>query len=348
MACLVETNRISVIIPVYNGGDNYPRCLESIVQCEPAPYEVIIVVDGRDAGEKEHAEKRGFRTIVLDRRGGPARARNVGAEAASGEVLLFLDADVTVEKDIIQVVDKLFREDTQLSALFGSYNNRPAAPNLLSQYRNLLHHYVHQNSREDASTFWGACGAVRRSVFLEIGGFDQRYRRPSIEDIEFGYRLRVRGHRIHLAKALQVTHLKRWTFRSIILTDIRDRAIPWTELLLSCPGFLDNDLNLSMSARYSSLLVLLLVLAPPVVVFSPWCAAVIPLSMLLLCWLNRHFYGFLRKKLGSAFLFKVIPMHWLYFLYSGVVFALVALRTLASPASVSLHPSSHPHRLWFR
>lgn len=342
----MESNRISLIVPVYRGGDNFRQCLESIVHCRPSPFEVIVVIDGRDKGERQASEELGFRTIVLEQRGGPARARNIGAEAASGEFLLFLDADVTVERDIILVVDEMFREDPKNSAIFGSYNDRPAAANPLSQYRNLLHHYVHQTSREDASTFWGACGAVRRSVFLEMGGFDQRYRRPSIEDIEFGYRLKKGGHRIRLVKDIQVTHLKEWSFRSIVLTDIRDRAIPWTELLLLRPRFLYNDLNLSLSARYSTVLVFLLALAPLALPFFPWYAAITPLCALLLWWLNRHFYGFLMQRLGRAFLFTAIPMHWLYFLCSGSVFALFSLRALASPGNLARLPSFY--RLWFR
>ena len=61
--------------------------------------------------------------------------------------------------------------------------------NFLSQYKNLLHHFVHQGSSSDATTFWAGCAAVDRKVFVDIGGFDAaRYDQPSIEDIEMGYR----------------------------------------------------------------------------------------------------------------------------------------------------------------
>jgi len=251
-----------------------------------------------------------------------------------------------IENAILVIRGQKLLLDTHLAALFGSYNNRPAAQNPLSQYRNLLHHYVHQRSQEEASTFWGACGAVRRSVFLKLGGFDQQYRRPSIEDIELGYRMKSCGYRIRLVKGLQVTHLKQWTFRSIILTDIRDRAIPWTKLLIARPSLLANDLNLATSARYSTLLVLLLILAPLALPLSLWFAAAILLCVFLLCWINRHFYGFLRRLRGNAFLLRAIPMHWLYFLYSGIVFSLVSLRTIASFGGLSLLPPLR--RLWFR
>ena len=58
---------------------------------------------------------------------------------------------------------------------------------MVSQYRNLLHHFVHQHGHAEASTFWAGCGAIRRAAFDAVGGFDAaRFPRPSIEDIELG------------------------------------------------------------------------------------------------------------------------------------------------------------------
>ena len=85
---------------------------------------------------------------------------------------------------------------------------------------------------ERATTFWSGCGAVRRSLFLDMGGFDESYARPCIEDIELGARLTRSGHAIVLRKSMQVTHLKKWTFWSMLKSDIWDRAVPWTNLVL--------------------------------------------------------------------------------------------------------------------
>ena len=70
--------------------------------------------------------------------------------------------------------------DPDMVALFGSYDDEPAETNLLSQYKNLLHHYVHQTSQEDAFSFWTGCGAIRRDIFMEMGGFNETYLLPSI------------------------------------------------------------------------------------------------------------------------------------------------------------------------
>src|SRR6185312_2689684 len=107
-------------------------------------------------------------------------------------------------------------------------------------------------------TFWSGCCAIRRDVFLAYSGFDQRYRRPAIEDIELGYRL-VRGNRkILLDKTVQVKHLKRWTFWNVLKTDILYRGIPWTELILR-DRCMPNDLNVQVGERVSVVLAFVLV-----------------------------------------------------------------------------------------
>jgi GT2 family glycosyltransferase len=148
--------------------------------------------------------------LKVPQAGGPAKARNLGAQASHGDILFFMDADVTLAPDTLEQVLAAFDTQPQIAALIGSYDDAPGAPNFLSQYKNLFHHYTHQRGCEEASTFWGACGAVRREVFSAVGGFDEAYRYPSIEDIELGYRLKRAGHSIHLCKQVQVKHLKRW------------------------------------------------------------------------------------------------------------------------------------------
>ena len=124
------------------------------------------------------------------------------------------------------------KEDPGLAAAIGSYDDAPGETNFLSQYKNLLHHYVHQTGNPEASTFWGACGAIRREVFLTMGGFNEEYSRPCIEDIELGYRLKRAGFTIRLEKELQIKHLKRWDIVSLVKTDFFSRALPWTALIL--------------------------------------------------------------------------------------------------------------------
>ena len=311
---------ISIIVPVHNGGEHFHRCLKNLSRTEPSPHEIIIVADGESDGSWRIAESLGARVIALAVAGGPARARNHGASAATGDVLLFIDSDVLVPADIVGRVAAIFRDDDELAALIGSYDDDPGAANFLSQYKNLLHHYVHQSAREEGFTFWGACGAVRREAFLELKGFDESYRKPSIEDIELGYRLRQAGHKIRLVKELQVKHLKHWRVWSLLKSDFFHRALPWTELCLR-QRRLPNDLNLKLSSRMSALLACALA----AILAGAWwhrkLLAIAPLAALGLVILNAPLYRFFYRQRGLGFALRAVPWHWFYFFYSTVAFA---------------------------
>ncbi|MGO9468697.1 MAG: glycosyltransferase family 2 protein [Isosphaeraceae bacterium] len=244
---------ISVVVPVRNNPQELRLCLERLFASTYTSYEVIVVDDASTDETAQVAADLGAKVLRLGSRRGPAGARNRGAEMARGEYLFFLDSDVCVHPETLQELHDTFVRDPDLDAAFGSYDTQPTAENVLSAYKNLFHHFVHQDSDERATTFWSGCGAVRRSVFSKMGGFSARYERPSIEDIELGRRLHAAGHRIMLNKRMQVTHLKRWTLWSIIKTDVRDRGVPWTELMLR-EGSVTNDLNTKVSQRISVVL----------------------------------------------------------------------------------------------
>jgi len=317
--------RLSVIIPVYNGGEKFRRCLVSLKESHRPPSEIIVVADGDTDESWRLAKEFGAHVFRFAVPGGPARARNFGAARAQGDVLFFIDADVMVTPDAIGRVISCFAREPEVDALFGSYDDAPAEPNYLSQYRNLLHHYVHQHGREEASTFWGACGAIRRDVFLSAGGFDEKYVRPSIEDIELGYRLKRAGARIKLCKSLQVKHLKRWNVVSMLQADVFQRALPWTELIFR-EGKLINDLNTSTSARLS---VVLAFIPAALLLLSYWEPLALPgavAAMAMLLVLNSSLYRFFYIKRGFQFAVQSMFWHWLYLVYSGAVFAIGALR----------------------
>jgi glycosyltransferase involved in cell wall biosynthesis len=205
--------RLTAIVPATDGPRTLARALKAIAAADWGPDE-LIVVDNASAP-------------------GPAAARNAGALQAGGDLLVFVDADVEVHGDAFVRIRQAFAADEDLTALFGSYDDDPEGTSLVSSFRNLLHHHVHQRSPGQASTFWVGLGAIRRAAFLGSGGFDfERYPRSSIEDIELGARLVRRGALIVLDPELQGKHLKRWTATTMIRTDLLRRGAPWIELLL--------------------------------------------------------------------------------------------------------------------
>jgi glycosyltransferase involved in cell wall biosynthesis len=316
---------VSIIVPVHNGGEKFRMCITSLAACDPSPEEVIVVADGESDGSWRLAQEFGWRVLKTPETGGPARARNLGAKNAAGDILFFIDADVTVSSDAVARVKSAFRDDPRLVATIGSYDAEPFETNFLSQYKNLFHHFVHQESSTDASTFWGACGAIRRKEFWELGGFDEKYRHPSIEDIDLGYRLKRKGFPIRLSKQLMVKHLKHWHVASLLKADFFYRALPWTDLLLKENRFI-NDLNLKMSSRVSVMGIYVFISGAIVALWLPWCIVPALVGGGLIFVINRDLYLFFIRKRGIVFALKTVPWHWLYFFYSGLAFVIGYLK----------------------
>jgi GT2 family glycosyltransferase len=212
--------------------------------------------------------------------------------------------------------------DPELDAVIGSYDDSPAEKDVVSQYRNLRQCFVHHCADSRAWTFWTGCGAIRRSVFLAQGGFDEGYGRPSIEDIELGYRLSEAQKKLALDKAIQVQHLKRWTLFSLLRTDVMDRGIPWTQLILQRRK-LPNDLNVGVADRLSTALSFALVgliSAGAVLLPTAWLLAAVLLVLACLVLINRKFYAFFAARAGRAKALTALPLHVLYHLSCGISF----------------------------
>ena len=313
--------RISVIIPVRNGGSQFERCLRAFQSLETPAHEIFVVDDGSSDGSARLAAAAGMRLLHTEVPGsGPAQARNLAAQHATGEVLFFCDADVEIRPDTLARIRQSFDADPELAALFGSYDAEPSHSGLISQYKNLFHHYVHQHGATDASTFWSGCGAIRRDVFVKHGGFPTHYRLPSIEDIDLGHSLKKSGQRIKLDKTLQVKHLKHWTLRNLLHSDIVARGIPWTRLILRERAFL-NDLNLQTHNRASVASVYLGLLCAVLGFWQSnfWLGVILTGSVLLV--LNRDLYRFFIQQRGLRFTFGAIGLHWFYYFYNGISFS---------------------------
>jgi glycosyltransferase involved in cell wall biosynthesis len=320
----------SVIIPVWHGGANFEKCLSSAMSAVHPGDEVIVVADGEGDGAWRTAEQMAARVIKLSTRSGPGLARNIGARAAKSDLLFFIDADVVIPPDSIERIRSIFEGEKDLAALIGSYDEEPAEVNFHSQYKNLFHHYVHQHGRTEASTFWGACGAIRREVFLKSGGFDPSYDRPSIEDIELGYRLKAAAQKIRLLPDLQVKHLKKWNAYSLIGSDVLSRATPWTELIwdrfVRRRPPVSTDLNLSIHYRLSLITSFLFVAALVATFITGWATPFIFLFGSLFVLLQIPLFSFFRMKRGLSFAFRALAWRFGYDLYSGFGFCYGSLR----------------------
>lgn len=330
---------ITVIVPMFNAERLIERCLAPLVAMrERGEICQIIVVDDC-ATDRSAAIVRAtpqVQLVTMDAQGGPGAARNLGARLATGTHLWFVDSDVIAADDAARVLRATLAR-TGAAAVIGSYDDRPNAGNFLSQYKNLVHHYYHQRGKHEASTFWAGCGAVDRALFVRLGGFDGvRYRYPSIEDIELGYRIADGGGRIVLEPAMQGKHLKEWRLGNLLHTEIFRRALPWTRLMLRRKD-VANDLNIGMAERGRAVLTLLC-LASVVAWGFGWLPGWVPLALFgALLVANAAFLRFFARMRGPLFAVRAFLFHQFYYLYSSAAFA---VGTLAHHAERILRPSA--------
>ena len=308
---------LAVIVPVYNSTADLEHCLAALAASDFKDFEVLVVDDGSTEPVEPLVDFHGFGYLRIDGPGGPARARNRGVVCVKGRHVVFVDADVCVHKDTLGRFAAAFAADPTIDAVIGSYDDAPAKRNFLAQYKNLFHHYVHQQSHGPIGTFWSGCGAIRRELFLAFGGFDEhRYRRPAIEDIELGTWLSAAGHKIILDREIKGKHLKRWTLRNLLKTDIFDRGVPWTRLMLRA-GALVNTLNVKPLQRLSVALAYITLLALTISFWWPRSLVVAAVLFLVVTILNLDFYRFFWRHSNFWFTLRVVPLHWLYFWYCG-------------------------------
>ena len=311
---------VSVVVPVRDNAGDLAECLQALARAAGTSIEVIVVDDASSDDSAAVATRMGARVVRLERNGGAGAARNAGARHASGDVLVFVDSDVVVAADTIAGLTDVLARNPDAGAVFGSYDTTPRAATLVSQWRNLMHHFVHQESAGEASTFWAGCGAVRRRVFERVGGFDEGDHVRGIEDIELGYRLRAAGERILLVPTIQATHLKRWTLASVLRTDAFMRALPWARLLLARRGVYDH-LNVRGAQRASVALTMVATTLLPLAVVATPAAVVAGVAALGMLVLNRRLLAFFARVRAPWFALATVPLLWLHYLESGLCYA---------------------------
>ena len=316
---LVATDKaslsVSVIIPFHANLHQLSRCLSSLMPLPPRT-EVIVAADRAPKESGRVAWQRGARVVQVTGPGGPAAARNQAAAASRSDVLIFIDADVVVPSAALRAMVGEFSINPDMAAVFGTYDDDPACTNFFSQYKNLAHAYVHRSCARDARSFWAGFGGMRAEVFRSVGGFDEGFTRPCIEDIELGDRVTAAGHRVLVDRRLHACHLKRWTFRSMIASDIWDRGVPWTQLILKSGRL--QGLNVGIAARLSTVCAYAALAFAAAAYWYPALLAAAAAALAIVLALNRGLYAFLSERRGVWFAVRASVMNLLYHLYNGV------------------------------
>jgi len=206
---LTAAPKASVIVPAYNAAATLGDCLASLRTLNYPNHETIVVDDGSTDSTAQIAEQAGARTIRLEHCG-LAAARNAGVEAASGEIVAFIDADACADRDwLYHLIETITRRDV---AAASGPNFAPApgssraaamasAPGLPREVR----------ARDaDLAQLCGCNMALSKAALTKIGGFDPAFT-TAADDVDLSWRLTASGETLAHAPGAVVIHERRAT-----------------------------------------------------------------------------------------------------------------------------------------
>lgn len=299
---MMSSPRVSIVIPTHNGAATLAACLQSLHASSLLPHEIIVVDDASSDHSAEIARQFQCRVIRVDENIGAARAKNRGAAEATGEILFFTDDDVIISREALaRVVRDL--NDGRVVGVVGLLDREIPFRDLASNLKNLWMRFTYARlPREGIGVFYTSFAAIRRAVFLQLGGFDENYRGASIaEDTEFGQRAWSAGHLLLLDPRVTVTHCKHYTLRQVLATDyLRARALTLMRLrkrgqkfFTSVPAFY----QLAVPTIFAALFFLVLAVVVNSAIFM---AAGVFLLMDFYA-LNASWLGYLARERGARF-----------------------------------------------
>lgn len=315
---------LSIVVPARDVADTLSDVLCAILASSLPrnSYELIVVDDASEDSTATIAARHADKVVRLNGRSqGAAYARNRGVELAKGEIVAFVDADVLVQPDTLPRMLSTLAEHPTIDAVSAVHDSMPRARNFVSQYWNLLLRFGEQRHLDENAHFPSGCGAVRRTVLLAAGMFDEwRFPTASLEAVELGQRLRGSGHRLVLIPELEITRLKRWTLGAVCgetwqRSTLLSRSLGYQRTRASAPSEVVFTLSRSLIpglGLLGSLIFVAAFLPEPRVAFK----GAIALAALLLT--NLPVYRFYHRSRGMGFALAAVPVHLVVQTVSGV------------------------------
>ncbi len=218
----------SVIIPTYNRPAALARCLASFSQLRyPAErWEIIVVNDGGAnsfAGITDRLKNSLPLHLVEAEHKGPAAVRNLGAALAQADYLAFTDDDCVVKSDWLEQFARGWQQYPAWAGLGGQllnpYPGNPAAEAWQRYLDYMLTYFEDIHGHKLLLTSNNV--TYRRTIFNDLGGFDETFPLAAAEDLEFGYRLAGYGYRQHYFPPAQVWHYHHSTYQGYLKQQFR-------------------------------------------------------------------------------------------------------------------------------
>ena len=180
--------------------DELRRGIESVLAQRGATVDLVVVGNGwQPEGLPD-----GVRALGLESNIGATAGRNAGVGAVAGDILVFLDDDAALpEPDALASIATLFDADPRLGVVQPRVVDPVGRPPQRRHVPRLRVGNVRQSG--DVTSFWEGAVAIRRSVFDQVGGFDEQMWYGH-EGMDFAWRVLDAGYRVHYAGHVVANH----------------------------------------------------------------------------------------------------------------------------------------------
>lgn len=325
---------ISVIIPTYNSSLTIAKVLKALYNQKDVPaaeIEVLVVDDCSKDNTIEEAEKFPARIIALLKNSGPAEARNTGAREARGEILVFIDSDVILKEGALEKIRKKFIDNPTIAGLTGIYAKEAANPSLFKNYLALRKYFNWYDPKREFISFLAvSLGAIKKDVFMEYGGFDNKYRGADVEDFELGYRI-TEKYKIILADDIQGYH--HFPGYQKTIKNFYKRSFQWMELFakrrkFSTEAATTRKRGIANMAGFISFFFL------PLGIWRtcPFIAAILAFSFFVFS--NMKFYRFALSEKGIFFMFCALLFDYSF----SIVVSVAAILSILNICRLNVIP----------
>lgn len=296
----MEKTKISVVVPFFNSSKTLHACLKKILNSDYPDFEVIAVDDGSTDNSAEIVKEFPVKLIRLKKNSGPAKARNTGAKKALGEIIVFVDSDVLINKENLSLFKKTFEGNPKISCVQAIYSDSNRYRNFATRYQDYYHIYTFGVLREGMiPTVASYNFAIKRDVFEKLGGFDENIKSPSVEDDDLGHRLSKGGYEIFLNKKISCQHLNHTSVKKLLKRNF-SMAFSLAKLMLrnrhiknrKTPSNIHPFMIFGIPISFFAILFLILSY------FNPIFFAAFFITLLIFLFVNLRYLLFIRRKSG--------------------------------------------------
>ncbi len=338
-----RTPRLSVVIAVHNGERIIERTLGALAESRFTDFETVVVDDASTDRSAELAARFPVRLFKLDRNRGAGFARNEGARNARGEILFITDQDCLVEADTLSRVVEAAAGDPQ-RMVGGTYTTIPADRQRFASSFQSLHVHYFETKHKHPDYVAAHAMVAPRALFLHHGGFPETPIMGKLDglaaDVQLCREMREDGVEIVADPSIQVRHYFGFSvWRSLV--NAASKSSTWTRYALSQGALLTDSGSASTEMKLGGIFSGLFTAGLLPALFNGslflWLLVLLPLAGAI--WVNRRFYGFIRRQRGTTFLLLAVGFYTVMLDVILAASSLATFRHLAAGGKDGGHPS---------